>query len=132
MRTLIRPSNKENGGGGKTLAITSPEEESNMARKKKEEAPKVALPELDQTEPKNDGPPVENVASSLEEGITLAITPPEEEDVSAISLMASFRVVTDRRPVWENIRQPLNAIITAPRDDEAIAAMLEREWIVEA
>ena len=45
---------------------------------------------------------------------------------------ARFLVVTDREPVWGGAQQPKNAVITGPRDDEAIRAMLERGWIKEA
>ena len=40
-------------------------------------------------------------------------------------------VIMDRAPFWNGTPQPQNAVITGPRDDEAVKAMLERGWIKE-
>ncbi len=43
----------------------------------------------------------------------------------------SYRVVTDRNPFWDGVPLPQNAVFRAFPSHPALAAMLERVWIVE-
>ena len=41
----------------------------------------------------------------------------------------TFRVITDRRPVWEGLQREQGAKITGREDDPAIMAMYQRGWL---
>ncbi len=57
---------------------------------------------------------------------------PQQPEERAGAAERAYRVVTDRKPFWNGNPAEHGEVITARPEDPAIAAMLERKWIVEA